>query len=123
MTLNRRRLIGSIIAGAAGTVALGYGGWRLFGRHYAPTPYDDLLEQLPDRDLAMPIGRAFLATHANFTTTEAAAALRARLHTRDLAAVSMSEIVRGELSVAGGWMMPATLLGLCALAARTQKRV
>jgi len=123
MMPSRRGIIVSVVAAAAGAAAIGYGGWRFFGKHYAPTPYDDLLTQLPDRDLAMPIGRAFLATHANFTTTQAAAALRARLHNRDLAAVSMSETARGELSVAGGWMMPATLLGLCALAARTQKRV
>lgn len=123
MMPSRRGAIGAVVAAAAGAAAIGYGGWRLFGRHYAPTPYDDLLTQLPDRDMAMPIGRAFLATHANFTTTQAAAALRARLHNRDLAAVSISEIARGELSVAGGWMMPATLLGLCALAARMQNRV
>lgn len=111
-----------MVAAATGAVGLGYGGWRLFGRRYAPTPYDDLLSQLPDRDAAMPIGRAFLATHANFMRAQAAGALRSHLHGRDLAAVSLHEIAHGELSVAGGWIMPATLLGLCALAAQTQKR-
>lgn len=117
--MNRRSIvafIGSGIAVAAG--AAGYEAWRVFGRHYPPTPYDDLLGLLANREAAKRVGEAFLAEHRNFTPAEAAAALRRRIGTRPLVSLLENELAKGELTEAGHWLLPQTLVGLCALAAR-----
>lgn len=48
----RTMVVGGGVAAALGAAALGLTLPRLFGRRYAPTPYDDLLAQLVDRDAA-----------------------------------------------------------------------
>lgn len=118
--MNRRSMIafaGSGIAVAVG--ALGYEAWHVLGKHYQPTPYDDLLDLLSDRDAAKRVGRAFLKEHPDFTAKDAAAALRRRISHRSLDTVVDAEIRRGEITEAGHWLMPQTLAGLCALAAKT----
>jgi hypothetical protein len=100
---------------AAGAIA--YGSWRLVGRHYPPTPYDDLLALLPDRESARRLGAAFLAEHTNFTTVNAAKALRRHISGQPLTTVLENEIAAGRLTQAGHWVIPETLAGLCALAA------
>jgi hypothetical protein len=118
--MNRRSVIafvGSGIAVAAG--ALGYEAWRAFGKHYPPTPYDDLLDLLSDREAAKRVGATFLQDHADFTPPDAVAALRRRIGHRPLASVLEDETTHGELTEAGHWLVPQTLAGLCALAAKT----
>jgi len=118
--MNRRRFIafvGSGIAVAAG--ALGYETWRVFRKHYPPTPYDDLLDLLSDREAAKRVGAAFILEHTDFMAADAAKALRARIAHRSLATVLGEEVRRGELTEAGHWLMPPTLIGLCAIAAKT----
>jgi hypothetical protein len=97
---------------------IGYESWRLRRRHYPPTPYDDLLDLLEDRGPARLIGRAFLQTHANFTAATAARALRQRVRARALSSVLAQEIADGHITEAAHWIMPETLVGLCALAAK-----
>jgi hypothetical protein len=106
--------MGVAIAGAAG-----YEGWRYFAKRYPPTPYDDLLSQLSDREAAKQIGRAFLATNSGLTPANAAAALRKRIGTRAIATVVQDEIAAGDIVEAAHWLLPQTLVGLCALAAKT----
>jgi hypothetical protein len=120
MNLSRRAtvLATAVGLGVAATVAFEVS--YLFGTHYPPTPYDDLLALLADRDAAKTVGRTFLSQHPGFSPKTAAQALRGHLRKRDLPSLLTEEIGHGELSVAGGWIMPATLLGLCALAAGTQ---
>jgi hypothetical protein len=110
----------TLAIGAGGLVAAvgGYEGWRLLRKRYPPTPYDDLLSQLSDREAARELGRAFLSQHGKFTLPHAASALRARIGTKPLPAVLASEIAAGELIEAGHWLVPETLAGLCALAAK-----
>lgn len=118
--MNRRSVIafvGSGLAVAAG--ALGYEAWRVFGKHYPPTPYDDLLGLLSDRAAAKRLGAAFLKVHSDFTPKDAAAALRRRIAHRPLRSVLEDEIIRAELTEVGHWLIPQTLAGLCALAAKT----
>jgi len=98
--------------------AAGYEGWRWLKKRYPPTPYDDLLSQLPDRAAARELGRAFLSQHNNFTLPHAARALRQRLAREPLPAVLVSEIAAGKLVETGHWLLPETLAGLCALAAK-----
>jgi hypothetical protein len=105
---------GIAIAGAAG-----YEGWRYFAKRYPPTPYDDLLSYLSDREAAKQIGRAFLATNRGFTPANAAAALRKRIGARAISSVLQDEITAGEIVEASHWLLPQTLVGLCALAAMT----
>ena len=118
--MNRRSVIafaGSGIAVAA--AALGYEAWRVFGKHYPPTPYDDLLDLLADREAAKRLGGAFLQAHSDFTPTDAATALRRRIAHRPLSDVLQDEIRHGELTEVAHWLLPQTLTGLCALAAKT----
>jgi hypothetical protein len=118
--MNRRNVVafvGSGIAVAAG--ALGYEAWRVFSKHYPPTPYDDLLDLLSDREAAKRVGAAFLSEHPDFTPADTARALRRRISHRSLGGVLEDEIRASELTEAGHWLFPQTLAGLCALAAKT----
>ena len=117
-TPDRRMVIGGIVALAAAAAAIGYESRRLFGRHYPPTPYDDLFVLLPDREAARKVGAAFLKDHSNFTSKTAAAALRRHIGKQKLDMVLQAEIAAGALTEAGHWLMPQTLAGLCALAAK-----
>jgi hypothetical protein len=116
-----RRLVlagmGVLAAAVAGGVA--FEAVRLWGKHYPPTPYDDLLDRLADRPAAETVGRAFLAQHPNFTAATAAAALRARIGKQQFAGMLQQEIAAGHITAAGRWIMPETLVGLCALAAKS----
>ncbi|HEY5084394.1 MAG TPA: hypothetical protein VII48_07735, partial [Rhizomicrobium sp.] len=60
--MRRRGLLGGMVAAAL--VAAGGAAWRfhLFGPHYPPTPYDDLLNQIADREPARVFGGAALKT-------------------------------------------------------------
>ena len=105
-------LVLGILGGSA------YEAARLFGKHYPPTPYDDLFALLPNRESAKDMGSTFLISHPNFTAATAASALRARIGSRSLFAVLQQEVGRGELTEVGHWVLPQTLAGLCALAAK-----
>ena len=113
-----RRTTLAIGAGGIFAAAAGYEGWQLLRKRYPPTPYDDLLSQLPDREAARDLGRAFLSQHSNFILPHAASALRKRMGSKPLPAVLASEIVAGKLIEAGHWLLPETLVGLCALVAK-----
>ena len=117
MNPNRRAvvLLGIVSAAAGGSVLVEH--WHLVRKHYRPTPYDDVLALLADRDVAKIVGGAFLAEHSDFMAKDAAKALRVHLSKHEFPSLLAEEIRKGELSVAGGWIMPATLLGICALAA------
>lgn len=118
--MNRRAIIASgaaVVGIVAGAVALRPD--RLFRKRYPPTPYDDLLELLPDRALARQIGQAYLKSHANFTPANGARALRLHIAGRPLDTVLSGEISNGQLVEAARWIMPETVVGLCALAARS----
>jgi hypothetical protein len=104
-------------AGVLAVGAIAYESWRLLARHYPPTPYDDLLSLLPDREAARRLGGAFLSEHTNFTARYAANALRKHIAGRPLPDVLSSEIAERALTEAGHWLVPETWAGLCALAA------
>ncbi|MBV9572148.1 MAG: hypothetical protein JO056_12990 [Alphaproteobacteria bacterium] len=119
--MNRRTIVAGSAAGlaivAAGAIALRPD--RLLRKRYPPTPYDDLLGLLTDRELARQIGRVYLSGHANFTSATAAGALRKHIAHRPLEIVLTDEVASGQLVEAAHWIMPETLVGLCALAARS----
>jgi hypothetical protein len=116
--MNRRSAIVAT-AGALVAIAAGYEAFRILHPHSPQTPYDDLLDRLSDREAGRQLGAAFLATHSDFTASAAAHVLRRRIGERELSATLESEVTHGDLTEAGHWIVPQTLAGLCALAART----
>ena len=119
MKRTRRNVIGATGIAVLAAVAAGYEGWRHLARHYPPTPYDDLLSLLPDREAAKQVGRAFLAANSGFLPAHAAGALRQHIAGRSLGTVLQDEIARGEIIETGHWLLPQTLVGLCALTAKS----
>jgi|WetSurMetagenome_2_1015567.scaffolds.fasta_scaffold1671992_1 hypothetical protein len=112
----RRVMMG---AGGAAVVAAGVAGGRfLLKKRYAPSPYDDLLVRLEDRDAAAQIGETVLAEADDFDPKEVADDLRARLKDHSLANEMASDASEDRLVEAGGWVLPETLGLLCALAAK-----
>jgi hypothetical protein len=106
---------GAIIVVAAG----GFGGHYLLERRYAPSPYDDLLVLLDDRDADAQIGETVLADYDDFDVKTVADELRARLKRHKLSEVVVRDAADGQLVEANGWVLPQTLGMLCALAAKS----
>ncbi|MDB5735105.1 MAG: hypothetical protein JWP16_2577 [Alphaproteobacteria bacterium] len=106
-------IAGVAAVGAAAAAGL-YRFTDLFRRHYAPTPYDDLLGQLVDREQAARLG-AKVAGGANAGAL--AARLRAAL-TGGLTAAAIADAGAGRVQDVDGWLLPDSVALLSALAAR-----
>jgi hypothetical protein len=104
--------------GVAGLVVIGVGGRLLLRKRYAPSPYDDLLDLLDDRDAAAQIGETVLAEVEDFDPKALADQMRARVAKRRLAAVTAEDASEGRVVEGGGWVLPETLGLICALAAK-----
>jgi len=104
--------------GAAALAALGAGARLLLRKRYAPSPYDDLISRLDDRDADAQIGETVLAEVDDFDPQATADDLRARLAKQPLAAALAEDAAQNRLLEAGGWVLPETLGLLCALAAK-----
>ncbi|HEY6577738.1 MAG TPA: hypothetical protein VIY09_00320 [Rhizomicrobium sp.] len=118
--LARRSLLKSVL-GAAGLAIVAVAvveSPRLFTPAHAPSPFDDLLAQLPDRENAARLGGAFLATAQDFDAVRVARALRERLAHRPLSAALQADVAAGRMAEAHGWVLPETLVLLCGLAAK-----
>jgi hypothetical protein len=109
-------LIGA--GGAAVLAAAAFEGSRLLCKRYAPSPYDDLLALLDDRDADAQIGEAVLADIDDFDPKTVSASLRERIGKRPLAQIMIEDVSDGRVLEANGWVMPETLALLCALAAK-----
>lgn len=103
-----------VAAGAAVTAGL-YRFTDLFVRHYAPTPYDDLLTRLTDREQAAKLGAQMTGS---FDLASQSARLRDIFRKQDLAAAVNADIAAGHLVEVGGWVLPETVALLSALASR-----
>jgi hypothetical protein len=110
----RRTLIGGVAAAGAVLAAGLYRFTDLFVKHYPPTPYDDLLGQLTDREQAAKLGAKAATT---LDAPSQAARLHAALQGRDLAAAVNADITAGRMLEVEGWLLPQTLVWLSALAA------
>ena len=111
----------NILIGAGGVAVLAaaaFEGRRLLRKRYAPSPYDDLLALLDDRDANAQIGEAVLADIDDFDAKTVADELRQRIAKRPLAQVMREDVGEERVAEAGGWVMPETLALLCALAAK-----
>ncbi len=111
----------NILIGAGGAVVLAGGAFeasRLMSNRHAPTPFDDLLNRLEDRDGGIEIGKSVLAQAEEFHAKAVAASLRARLGQATLAQAAAADAAANRLIEAGGWVLPETVALLCALAAK-----
>jgi len=108
---------GGGIAAALFATALGLTLPRWLGHSYAPTPYDDLLGRLVDREAAARVGQAVRESVPSLDDKKIARELRQRFEERDLTDVMDSDTAEGRISEVGGWVMPESLAELCALAA------
>ena len=110
MSLSRRGLA----LGAGALALLGAGGLahRFFGHWYRPTPYDDLLHQITDREPAAALGRL---VKSDDSPDRLAARLRRsgfRLAERARADASAGRVVEAD-----GWLVPETVVLYARLAA------
>ena len=117
-TVSRRPLLAALAAiagiGAAGTLL--YEGAQLHGRLLSG-PYGDLFSDMGDSESAAAVGRAVLAQTPSFDPQRTAQNLRGVIEHRPLAAVLSGEAAQGEVMEIHGWVLPASLAWLCALAA------
>lgn len=113
--LGRRTIIAAIGTAGAAIAAGLYRFTDLFVKHYAPTPYDDLLTRLIDREEAIRLGARVTDVAG---VPQQAAELRSALGGRDLASVVQADIAAGRLMDVDGWLVPQTLAQLSALAAK-----
>ena len=109
----RRFLLGSAVALVAAGGAAAWR-WHLFGRYYPPTPYDDLLRQIADREPASVFGQAALKTMPGANAASLARTLRSQ---DTLAALAGSDPAKGHVTEVSGWVVPESVARYAALAA------
>jgi len=125
----RRPLLASIAAvlgiGAAG--AFVYEVPRLFGRRYPRTKFDDLLDQIPDRESAAKLGRATMAqidAHNDIYplpgAKEAAHELRNGPGKGSVAHAVEADISKGRMAEIQGWVLPMSVIFVSMIAAEVQ---
>ena len=117
--MKRRAILlggGAVLA----TVADGIAAWklRLFKPHYPPTPYDDVLNRLDDREWARKFGAQALKTMPDFAPAAAAARLRTLLGNDTLEAAALRDAQADRLVEAANWLVPESVALIAALAAR-----
>jgi hypothetical protein len=105
----------AILVGLAAMLAAGAAAWKfqLIGKHYPPTPYDDLLSQIEDREPAIVFGRVAR------TSLPGAAQLAARLRKdpRSLHDRAKAEPADSKVTEVAGWVVPQSVAFYAALAA------
>ena len=112
MKISRRGLgLGAAAAVVLGAAGLSYR--HMFGRWYAPTPYDDLLHQIMDREAAARLGKS-----ARHTADLPALAAKLRQPGFALSKRARSDAAAGRVVEAGGWIVPETVALYATLAAQ-----
>jgi hypothetical protein len=110
----------TILSGFAVAIAAAAGGaaWKfhVFGPHYPPTPYDDLLSQITDRAPAILLGQAALKTMPGMNANRLAATLRR--DGRKLSVRASIEPGEAQTTEVAGWMVPQSVALFAALAAQ-----
>jgi hypothetical protein len=114
--MNRRGVVAGLAAVMA--IAAGRAAWKfgLLRKHYPPTPYDDLLNQIVDRDPAAKLGAVAARRMPGVTVAELAA--RLRRPGAQLAARAPLDCTQGLVSEVGGWIVPQSVALYAVLASR-----
>ena len=127
----RRPLLASLagLFGVAVAGGLAYEGVHVFGRRYPHTKYDDLLDQLPDRESAIKLGhaanaqaKARVGLSEVFGAKAAAVVLREGPGKGSVSAAVQSDIAQGQLVVIQGWVLPLSLVIASVLAAEVSEK-
>lgn len=118
--VSRRPVLGGILAvfGIAVVGGIAFEAPRLFHQRYKPSPFDDLLAKLPDRDNAARVGAAVVAEISGFSAEQAAHTLRTKLAATSLTGAMSADLSQSRVLEVRGWIVPETLANLCALAAK-----
>jgi hypothetical protein len=115
MRISRRKF--GLGAAALAALAAGAFGYRhIFGPWYAPTPYDDLLHQIVDREPAALLGKTVVKTMPGLDVATLAARLRAPGFA--LSRRARDDAANGRLAEADGWIVPESVALYSALAAQ-----
>lgn len=107
-----------ILAGLAAILAVAGGAawkFRLFAKHYPPTPYDDLLSQIIDREPAIVFGQAA----GKSLPGAARLAAELRRDRRTLPERAAAEPGEAQIVEVAGWVVPQSVALYAALAAQT----
>jgi len=113
--MKRRNLIAGLGAAGAAVAAGLYRFTDLLVKHYAPTPYDDVLATLVDRQQAARIGAFVPGAPA---PKALAARLRVLLKPDGLAGAVKADLAADRLIEVDGWLLPQSVALLSALAAK-----
>jgi hypothetical protein len=109
------------IAVAGGTL---YEGARLFGRRYPRTKFDDLLDQLPDRESAAKLGHAALAQAQTDIPLPSPAAIAREIRSGasggSVSKAVNADIAQGRIVPIQGWLLPMSLVEVATIAASVQ---
>jgi len=121
--MRRRVVIAGVVAAGAAVAGGLYRFTDLFVKHYAPTPYDDVLVALQDREQAAKVGKALVTNlpHGGYPGLSAeniAKELRRRLTGHDLRDVALADVAAGKTVEMDGWVLPLTVALLSTLAFR-----
>ena len=113
--MKRRSLIAGVAAAGAAVAAGLYRFTDLFVKHYAPSPYDDVLVALADREQAAKFGASVPGMpDANALAVK----LRASLKPGGLGAAARADAGAGRVIEVDGWVVPQSVALLSALAAK-----
>ena len=112
--MKRRDVLAGVVAAGAAVAAGLYRFTDLFVKHYAPTPYDDVLARLIDREQAIKLGAAM---PGRLEPGMLAARLRAGL-APGLTAAAEADVAAGRMMEVKGWLLPESVALLAALASR-----
>ncbi len=124
----RRPLLASLagLFGVAVAGGLAYEGVHVFGRRYPRTKFDDLLDQLGDRESAIKLGRAAVAQVQEHSIDAvlpplrtAADEIRTGPGRGSLAQAAAADIDRGRLVAIQGWVLPFSVVLVAVIAAET----
>ncbi len=113
--MRRRDIVAGVVAAGAALSAGLYRFTDMFVKHYPPTPYDDVLGVLADREQAARIGAFVSATPQ---PQALAARLRAVLKPAGLAGAVKADLAADRLVEVDGWLLPQSVALLSALAAK-----
>jgi len=118
--MKRRNFIASMAAASAAVAAGLYRFTDLFTKHYAPTPYDDVLAALLDREHAAQLGARVTGAPAPKALAERLRAILkpSGLNPSGLTAAAIADAAAGRIITVDGWLLPESVALLAALAAK-----
>jgi hypothetical protein len=118
MTTTRRGVIAGLLGLGAMAAASLYRFTDIFVKHYPPTPFDDVLGRLDDREQAARLGTAALKDLPEFDAEASAQRLRAALRHGSFRDVVLADAETGRVLLVQGWVLPQSVAVLSAIAAK-----